>query len=85
MAVSFSINYDGSVQIWFTNVPRASATNLFNTLVGGGSNAGGISVSFSSEEPAKQIVAFEYRCLLPGRAPADAARLMTLMPRRSGW
>jgi len=66
-------------------VPRASATNLFNTLVGGGSNAGGISVSFSSEEPAKQIVAFEYTCLLPGRAPADAAPLMTLMPRRSSW
>jgi hypothetical protein len=66
-------------------VPRASATNLFNTLVGGGSNEGGIAVNFSSEERAQQIVAFEYTCLMPGPAQADAAPLMTLTPRRSSW
>jgi hypothetical protein len=64
-------------------VPRASATNVFSTLVSGAVGSGSIAVSFTNGEQAAEIAAFEYTCRVPGPAPADAPPLATLMPRRS--
>jgi hypothetical protein len=66
-------------------VPRASATNVFYTLLDGGSGSGTISVSVNNGEQAKEIAAFEYTCRVPGPAPADAPPLATLMARRAHW
>jgi hypothetical protein len=64
-------------------VPRASATNLFYTLVDGGTGAGSVSVSVNNGVQAQEVAAFEYTCRVPGAAPADAPPLATLMPRRA--
>jgi hypothetical protein len=66
-------------------VPRASATNVFSTLVDGGLGSSTISVSFNNGEQAQEIAAFEYTCLVPGPAPANAAPLASLTQRRSHW
>ncbi len=64
-------------------VPRASATNVFSTLVDGGIGSGTISVSFNNSVQAQEIAAFEYTCRVPGPAPADAPALATLTQRRA--
>jgi hypothetical protein len=64
-------------------VPRASATNVFSTLVDGGIGSGTISVSFNNGEQAQEIAAFEYTCRVPGPAPAGAPPLATLTQRRA--
>jgi hypothetical protein len=66
-------------------VPRVSATNVFSTLIDGGQGSGTISVSFNNGEQAQEIAAFEYTCLVPGPAPADALPLATLTQRRAHW
>ena len=64
-------------------VPRVSATNVFSTLADGGLGNSTISVHFDNQEPAAEIAAFEYTCIVPGPAPADAPPLATLTQRRS--
>jgi hypothetical protein len=66
-------------------VPRVSATNVFSTLIDGGLGSSTISVSFNNGEQAQEVAAFEYTCLVPGPAPADAAPLATLTQRRAHW
>ena len=66
-------------------VPRASATNVFSTLVSGGLGDSGITVKFDNGEQAAEIAAFEYTCAVPGPAPADAPPLATLTQRRAHW
>ena len=66
-------------------VPRASATNVFSTLVAGGVGSGSISVSINNGVQAPEIASFEYTCRVPGPVPADATQLATLMQRRSHW
>ena len=64
-------------------VPRASATNVFSTLLSGATGSGTISVSFNNGEQSPQIAAFEYTCRVPGPMPTDAPPLATLVPRRA--
>ena len=64
-------------------VPRASATNVFFTLASGGLGTSGLSVNVQNGEQAAEIAAFEYTCVVPGAAPADAPPLATLTQRRA--